>query len=85
LQGLTYNEGNMVSLLDLNHLFLPEQMQALAQAMDALSKSMAEEKTAEETTTKPQPKPKRKRRRKTVTKEASEETQRDESTRKVET
>jgi purine-binding chemotaxis protein CheW len=85
LQGLTYNEGNMVSLLDLNHLFLPEQMQALTQAMDALSKSMAEEKTAEETTTKPQPKPKRKRRRKTVTKEASEETQRDESTRKVET
>jgi purine-binding chemotaxis protein CheW len=84
LQGLTYSEGNMVSLLDLNHLFLPDQMQALAQAMDALSKSMAEEKPAEEATAEPQPKPKRKRRRKTATKEASEETLPDESTRKVE-
>ncbi len=89
LQGLTYNEGNMVSLLDINHLFLPEQMQALGQAMDALSKSMsksiAEEATAEETATETRPKPKRKRRKKTVAKEASEETHRDESTRKVET
>lgn len=85
LQGLTYNEENMVSLLDLDYLFLPEQMQALTQAMEALSKSMAEETTAEETTAKPQSKPRRKRRRKTVTKEASEETQPDESARKVET
>lgn len=68
LQGLTYSEGNMVSLLDLDHLFLPEQMQVLSQAMDALSKSMvksmsksmAEETTAEKTTTETRSKPTRK-------------------------
>jgi len=82
LQGLTYNEKNMVSLLDLDHLFRPGQMQALTQAIEALSENEDEEKTAEEAT-KAQAKSKRKRDSKT--KEASEETDPDESARKVET
>ena len=83
LQGLTYHEGNMVSVLDLAHLFLPDQVQALNQAMEALTRSMVEE-AAEETATEAPPKPTRKRRKKTVVQEAAEETRLDESTQKVE-
>jgi purine-binding chemotaxis protein CheW len=83
LQGLTYHEGNMVSVLDLAHLFLPDQVQALTQAMKILPQSMVKD-AAEETATEAQPKPTRKRRKKTVTKKAAEETRLDESTRKVE-
>ncbi len=36
LQGLTYNQGETVLLLDLDHLFQPQQVEALAQAMDIM-------------------------------------------------
>jgi purine-binding chemotaxis protein CheW len=36
LQGLTYSQGETVLLLDLDHLFQPQQVEALAQAMDIM-------------------------------------------------
>jgi len=82
LQGLTYNEKNMVSLLDLDHLFQPGQMQALTQAIEALSENEDGETTAEEAT-KDRTKPRRKPGKKTD--ETFDEMDTDGSARKVET
>jgi purine-binding chemotaxis protein CheW len=49
LQGLVHISGSMVPLLDHEHLFLPDQVQVLIQAMEILAEEMSPQIVAQET------------------------------------